>query len=90
MIIVSVVVKLKPDVMDPQGQAILQAGQQLGFVSIKDLRAGRYFELTFDSDDKESVLAQAHEICDKLLANPVIETYTVTLEPGTNAGARGE
>jgi len=74
---VSVAVKLKSDVMDPQGQAILQAAQHLGFTDFADLRAGRYFELVVDAEGEAEARQRAGELCSKLLANPVIETWEI-------------
>lgn len=74
-----VTVTLKPDVMDPQGQAILEAAHHLGLTSVKNLRVGRYFELDIDATDESTAATCIEQICDKLLANPIIETYTFTL-----------
>jgi phosphoribosylformylglycinamidine synthase len=75
-----IIVKLKPDVMDPQGQAILEAASHLGFTSISDLRVGRYFEMLVDQSRADEASSMVAELCDKLLANPVIETYEFQLE----------
>lgn len=75
-VIVDVV--LKPELLDPQGQAIAQALPRLGFSGVDGVRAGKHFEL----DVADGVSEQAvREIADTLLANPVIEDFTVRTEP---------
>jgi phosphoribosylformylglycinamidine synthase subunit PurS len=71
---VEVFVTLKPGVLDPQGRAIGQALGGLGFAGVKDVRAGRYIELTLA--DTVSA-ADVRAMCDKLLANTVIENYRI-------------
>ena len=75
-------VNLKPDVLDPQGKAIRKASTSLGLAAVTDVRQGKLFELEIDESDRERALAIATELCEKLLANPVIESYrVVSLEP---------
>lgn len=71
-------VLLKPDILDPQGQAIERALPRLGFEGITDVRQGKHFELTVADDvtDPEEVV---RKVADTLLANPVIEDFTVSL-----------
>lgn len=78
-----VTVTLKPDVMDPQGQAIQEAAHHLGLSAIKNLRVGRYFEFDVDATDENVAATCVELICDKLLANPIIETYEFTLRDVT-------
>ncbi len=75
-----IIVKLKPDVMDPQGQAILGAALHLGLAEAKRIRAGRHFEVILEASDETTARTKLRELCEKLLANPVIETYEITLE----------
>jgi phosphoribosylformylglycinamidine synthase subunit PurS len=77
-------VTLKPGVNDPQGLAIAGGLQQLGFAGVEAVRAGRFLEVQLDAPDEASAVRAADEMCQKLLANPVIERYEVDVV------ARGE
>jgi phosphoribosylformylglycinamidine synthase subunit PurS len=68
-------VTLKPGVNDPQGQAIRGGLQTLGFEGVDEVRSGRYFELRLAANDRASAEAAVKDMCEKLLANTVIETY---------------
>jgi len=68
-------VTLKPGVLDPQGQAIAHALGSLGFSGVRDVRAGKYLELDLEGDDRAAAEAAVEEMCRRLLANSVIETY---------------
>jgi phosphoribosylformylglycinamidine synthase len=72
-----VFVTLKPSVFDPQGQTIAEALHSMGYAGIGDVRQGKYFELEVDAATAETARAVASEVADKLLANPVIESYRV-------------
>lgn len=67
-------VMLKPEILDPQGQAVAAALPRLGVTDVTSVRIGRRIELEFAG---EPDLAKAHEIADRLLANPVIEDFAV-------------
>lgn len=67
-------VVLKPEILDPQGQAILGALRRLGIAGVHDVRQGRHFELDVDDTVTEEQLTQ---LADTVLANPVIETFTI-------------
>lgn len=67
-------VTLKPEILDPQGQAILSALSRLGYAGISGVRQGKHFELDVDTGVEESAVA---EIAGTLLANPVIEDFTI-------------
>jgi phosphoribosylformylglycinamidine synthase len=71
-------VRLKPGVLDPQGAAIGRALAQLGFTGIDAVRQGKLIELDLAQQERAAAEAAVHEMCAKLLANPVIETYTIT------------
>lgn len=72
-----VVVKLKPSVLDPQGETVKRAIEHLGYTGIKSLRIGKYIEIEAD----ESLSPDAvREISDRLLANPVIESFEIIEE----------
>lgn len=71
----------KPEILDPQGQAIMGALARLGFGGVTGVRQGKHFELDLDDGlDAEMVCEQATRIAETLLANPVIEDFTVRTE----------
>jgi phosphoribosylformylglycinamidine synthase subunit PurS len=70
-------VMLKPEILDPQGQAIARKLPQLGFPAISAVRQGKRFELALDGPADEEALDRVRKIADTLLANPVIETFEV-------------
>ena len=70
-------VTLKKSVLDPQGQTVLHALDTLGFKEAKNLRVGKFFELTLDAASREKAEARVREMCQKLLINPVIEEYAI-------------
>ena len=72
-------VMLKPEILDPQGQAVANALPSLGFAPATKLRIGKHVELELDAADERSALEQAEKMAETLLANPVIEDYTVRL-----------
>ena len=78
-----VFVTLKPSVFDPQGTTVAEALHSLGFAAIRDVRQGKYFELDIDATTVEAAQRLAAEAADKLLANPVIESYRI--EVGADA-----
>jgi phosphoribosylformylglycinamidine synthase PurS subunit len=67
-------VMLKPEILDPQGQAIARALPSLGFDQVTAVRQGKHFELEIDDADAEGV---ARKVAETLLANPVIEDFTL-------------
>jgi phosphoribosylformylglycinamidine synthase subunit PurS len=71
-------VMLKPEILDPQGQAIQRALPSLGFDQVEAVRQGKHFELEVSGDDAQAV---ADKVAATLLANPVIEDYEVRLSP---------
>lgn len=77
---VKVKVVLKDGILDPQGKAVLHAINDLKFEGVNDVRIGKYIELTFDGLDKSEVENKLIEICQKLLANPVMENYEYEIE----------
>jgi phosphoribosylformylglycinamidine synthase PurS subunit len=72
-----VYVTLKPSVFDPQGRVVADALVSLGYQDVKDVRQGKFFEVELDSSDPAAAKARVTEMADKLLANPVIESYRV-------------
>jgi phosphoribosylformylglycinamidine synthase subunit PurS len=75
-----VFVTLKPSVFDPQGQTIADALHSMGYGTVGDVRQGKYFELELNSGSTDQARALASEVADKLLANPVIESYRIEVE----------
>ena len=75
-----VFVTLKPSVFDPQGQTIADALHSMGYGTVGDVRQGKYFELELASATAEQARALAAEVADKLLANPVIESYRIEVD----------
>ncbi|MGI9500044.1 MAG: phosphoribosylformylglycinamidine synthase subunit PurS [Geminicoccaceae bacterium] len=73
-------VRLKEGVLDPQGAAIGRALGQLGFESVGEVRQGKLIELELADGDRAAAEAEVETMCAQLLANPVIETYSVTIE----------
>jgi len=74
-------VMLKPEILDPQGRAVMGAFTRLGVTGVSDIRQGKRFEITIDGDVSEAQLADLHRMAEELLSNPVIETYTLRVEP---------
>jgi phosphoribosylformylglycinamidine synthase PurS subunit len=72
-----VLVRLKPGILDVQGAAVKRALAGLGYHDVTDLRVGKLIELDVDGGAPEGVRARADEMCRKLLANPVLEDYTI-------------
>jgi phosphoribosylformylglycinamidine synthase len=70
----------KPEILDPQGKAVLGALPRLGFTGVTDVRQGKRFELEIDGELSDDVLAQVREMAATLLSNPVIEDFTVSVE----------
>ncbi len=75
-----VYISLKPTVNDPAGNTILGALANLGY-SAESVRSGKFFKVTLESTNADSAQAAVEEMCRRLLANPVIETYEVEVEP---------
>ncbi len=74
---VKVIVTLKSGVLDPQGKAIQQTLNGMGFANVKDVRQGKYFDINIDESDEQKAKQSAEEICKKLLANQVIEDFKI-------------
>ncbi|ARA91775.1 MAG: phosphoribosylformylglycinamidine synthase subunit PurS [Bacteroidetes bacterium] len=75
-----VAVTLRPSILDPQGKAIQHALHNLGATAIERVRVGKYIELWVEEDDEAAAEAIVREACEKLLANPVMEDFTIELE----------
>ena len=70
-------VTLKPDVLDPQGKAIRSACGQLGYAAIESVRQGKLFEIELSAGSEAEARRLLEELAGKLLANPVIEDYSI-------------
>ena len=77
--IAEVRVMLKPSVNDPQGLSIRNALRTLGFDGVQDVRAGKIITVTVEAEDAATAAERVRAMSDKLLANPVIETFEVSL-----------
>ncbi|MCP4007290.1 MAG: phosphoribosylformylglycinamidine synthase subunit PurS [bacterium] len=77
---VKVSVKLKPGVLDAEGRAIQKTVRDLGYDQVAEIRTGKLIELDVDSATPEKARALATELCDKILANPVIEQYEIEVD----------
>ena len=73
-------VTLKSGVLDPQGKAIQHALETLGFAGVGDVRQGKYIEIDLAETDRDRAQAAVDDMCRKLLANTVIENYSVELD----------
>jgi phosphoribosylformylglycinamidine synthase len=73
-------VSLKSGVLDPQGKAIERSLHALGYPEARDVRAGKYLELEIDASSIQVAELRVREMCDKLLANPVIEDYRFEIQ----------
>ena len=80
----TVLVRPKPGILDPQGQAVESSLRHLGF-EVSDARIGRLVDIEVATDDKTEALTQIERMCEQLLANPLIESYIVLLN-GDAAG----
>ncbi len=79
-------IRLKPGILDPQGKAVEHALQTLGFETIQEVHSGKFFELKIQAKNKQEAEQIARKSCEKLLANPVIEHFTVEIEPNKRNG----
>ncbi|KAF0119395.1 MAG: phosphoribosylformylglycinamidine synthase [bacterium] len=68
-------VTLKKGVLDPQGKAVQHSLESLGYKEVRDIRLGKYMEVRFDDIERGKAETRIKEMCEKLLANPVIEDY---------------
>lgn len=74
----TVLVRPKPGILDPQGQAVESSLRHLGF-EVGEARIGRLVDVEVATDDRADALAQLERMCEQLLANPLIESYTIEL-----------
>jgi len=79
----TVVVELKPSVLDPQGKAIQHSLSTLGFAGVEDVRVGKLFRITLadtGEQTRDHVESQLRQMCERLLANTVVEHFSYTIE----------
>lgn len=76
-----------PGVLDPQGATVERALPALGYTNVSDVRIGKSIRLVVDAPDADAALAQVDEMCHRLLANPVIEAFTVEVLAPEQAGS---
>ena len=74
---ISVIITLKKDVLDPQGKVIHQTLDGMGFKDVNEVRQGKYFEIDTKETDNDQAKSKVEEMCNKLLANLVIENYKI-------------
>ena len=75
--IVSAIITLKKDVLDPQGKVIHQTLDGMGFKDVNEVRQGKYFEIDVNENDPTKAKGIVKDMCEKLLANLVIENYKI-------------
>ena len=73
-------VTLRPSILDPQGKAVHHALESLGYGAVEHVRMGKFVEMWIDEQTEEEAAAVARAACEKLLANPVMEDYSIFLE----------
>jgi phosphoribosylformylglycinamidine synthase PurS subunit len=76
----TVLVRPKPGILDPQGEAVGSSLRHLGF-AVETARVGRLVELEVEGDDPERARDELERMCEQLLANPLIESYEITVAP---------
>jgi len=74
----TVLVRPKPGILDPQGEAVQRSLEQLGF-PVEEARVGRVVDLEVELDDSQRTRAELERMCEQLLANPLIESYEITV-----------
>jgi len=75
-----IIVTLRKSILDPQGKAVHHALESLGMNAVSDVRMGKYVEMKVNSNNKEEAERHTENACKKLLANPVMEDYSFTVE----------
>jgi phosphoribosylformylglycinamidine synthase subunit PurS len=73
-------VTLRPSVLDPAGTAVQSGLKHMGYDNVEQVRIGRYIEVTLRAESEKAATEQLDDICDQLLANPVIENYRIELK----------
>ncbi|HET6610477.1 MAG TPA: phosphoribosylformylglycinamidine synthase subunit PurS [Kofleriaceae bacterium] len=76
---VKVTVNLKPGILDPQGQAVAESLSRLGYGEVRGVRIGKVVDIDLDESDRARARARVAEMCERLIANGVIETFSIEL-----------
>jgi phosphoribosylformylglycinamidine synthase PurS subunit len=87
-LIARVTVYPRREILDPQGKAIRDALARVGFAGVEDVRAGKSFEIRLGLEDRDLALRQLREMCQRLLANLVVEDYAVEILHPEGGGGR--
>ena len=74
----SIIVTLKKDVLDPQGKVVQQTLQNMGMVTLKNLRQGKYFEIEINETNEDKAMINIEDMCKKLLVNLIIEDFKIS------------
>ena len=77
---IRIFVCLKEGVLDPQWKAVERSLHSLGYQEVRDVRVGKYIEISLEAPSRPAAEARIREMCDKLLANPVIEDYRFEIQ----------
>ncbi len=77
---ITAIVTLKKEVLDPQGKVVNQTIQNMGYKNISNVRQGKYFEIEINETDKKKATIIAEKVCKELLANVVIEDYSINIK----------
>jgi phosphoribosylformylglycinamidine synthase len=75
--VANVEILLKPGLLDPQGKAIEGSLPAMGWTNVSDVRVGKSVRLQLEADDESAAVAQVHEMAERLLSNPVIESFVI-------------
>lgn len=78
---VTVVARLRPGILDPQGKTVERNLPALGFEGVRDVRVGKSIEMVVEGTDTDEITAQVKSMCEAFLTNPVIEEYDISILP---------
>ncbi|HWP83310.1 MAG TPA: phosphoribosylformylglycinamidine synthase subunit PurS [Bacteroidota bacterium] len=81
-----IIVQLRKSILDPQGKAVEHGVHSLGYQQTKNVRIGKFIEMEIDAPNEDEAKRVTEEVCKKLLANPVMEDFTYTIEKVSNNG----
>lgn len=87
---VSVYVRMKKGLLDPQGTAIIGALRSLGFSEVSEVRVGKLIEITMKAKNRDEAAKRVEEMSKKLLANPVIEIYNFDIQDIAEGKSKGK
>lgn len=84
---VEVFIRLKPGMLDPQGETIGHALDSLGYGGVDDVRVGKWITFSIEASERSTLESRVDEMCRRLLANPVIETYRYEIDAEVEASS---